>query len=212
MTDAHHAFDPPDNAEPALRSTEDHRDEALGAAAGMADTPPGASTGPAVVADGEFHQLDPRSVRVDRIVGWITAAIVAGVSLLVILIVLLTTRLPVWGPVPMVVAWMLLVGLFVWLAQRWPEISYRHTSYRVDGFGIEIRHGVVWRTIVSVPRSRVQHTDVSQGPLERSQGLGTLVVYTAGTSHARVGLAGLAYERALALRDYLVAGEGADAV
>ena len=45
--------------------------------------------------------------------------------------------------------------------------------------------------MTNVPRSRVQHTDVSQGPLERNHGLGTLVVYTAGTDHAKVELGGL---------------------
>ena len=61
----------------------------------------------------------------------------------------------------------------------------------------------MWRSVTHVPRSRVQHTDVSQGPLERRYGLGTLVVYTAGTDHARVSLPGLAWETALALRDEL---------
>jgi membrane protein YdbS with pleckstrin-like domain len=56
----------------------------------------------------------------------------------------------------------------------------------VDARGLEIRRGVFWRSVVNVPRSRVQHTDVSQGPLERSYGLGTLIVYTAGTDHAQV--------------------------
>lgn len=176
--------------------------------------PPGPSSSPgippAAVADGEFHHVDPRSISVDRIVGWITAAIVSVSGLFAVLVVLVTMRMPVWVLVPLVAVWLLVVALFAWLAHQWPEISHRYTSYRIDGLGIEIRRGVVWRTIVSVPRSRVQHTDVSQGPLERSHGLGTLVIYTAGTNHARVGLGGLAYERALALRDYLVAGEGAD--
>jgi membrane protein YdbS with pleckstrin-like domain len=71
---------------------------------------------------------------------------------------------------------------------------------------------VFWRTVVNVPRSRVQHTDVSQGPLERRFGLGALVVYTAGTDHARIDLGGLAYETAIALRDHLLPHERDDAV
>jgi len=58
----------------------------------------------------------------------------------------------------------------------------------------------------------VQHTDVSQGPAERSYGLGTLSVFTAGTDHARVGLSGLDHATALAIRDHLLPREGADAV
>ena len=92
------------------------------------------------------------------------------------------------------------------------EIAYRHASYKVDGQGIEIRRGVFWRTIINIPRSRVQHTDVSQGPLERTHELGTLVVYTAGTDHARVDLHGLAHARALRIREHLLPREESDAV
>ena len=77
-----------------------------------------------------------------------------------------------------------------WLSYVWPEVHYRHLSYVLDAEGIEIRSGVWWREVISVPRSRVQHIDVSQGPMERSFGLGRLVVYTAGTDHSRVELAG----------------------
>jgi membrane protein YdbS with pleckstrin-like domain len=82
----------------------------------------------------------------------------------------------------------------------------------VDGRGIEIRRGVVWRKVINVPRSRVQHTDVSQGPLERVHGLGTLAIYTAGTDHAEVSLHGLDHQTSLRIRDHLLPGETSDAV
>ena len=63
-----------------------------------------------------------------------------------------------------------------------------------------------WQTITNVPRSRVQHTDVSQGPIERRYGLGTLIVYTAGTDHSRVTLSGLDFTLAQRLRTHLLPG------
>jgi membrane protein YdbS with pleckstrin-like domain len=42
--------------------------------------------------------------------------------------------------------------------------------------------------------------------------LSTLVVHTAGTEHARVGLPGLSRENALSLRDQLLPHDGRDAV
>lgn len=98
------------------------------------------------------------------------------------------------------------------LAQVWPAKAWRHASYRVSERGIEIRRGVWWRAVITVPRSRVQHTDVTQGPLERSFGLGTLVLYTAGTDHSKVELPGLAYADASAIRDRLAAVDEDDAV
>ena len=103
-------------------------------------------------------------------------------------------------------------GLLAWRAHAWPAIAYGYTSYKVDAQGIEIRRGVFWRTITSIPRSRVQHTDVSQGPLQRTHELGTLVVYTAGTDHARVDLSGLAHARALLVREHLLPKGEADAI
>ena len=89
---------------------------------------------------------------------------------------------------------------------------YRYASYRIDEQGIVIRRGVLVRTVTTVPRSRVQHTDVSQGPIERRFGLGTLSIYTAGTVFAEVALPGLAYETATSIRDMLLPKHGADGV
>jgi uncharacterized protein len=58
---------------------------------------------------------------------------------------------------------------------------------------------------VAVPRTRIQHLDVAQGPVQRRFGLGTLVLHTAGTFSASVALDGLAHETAMALRDDLAA-------
>jgi uncharacterized protein len=166
------------------------------------------------IADGIEHELDPRAVVVQRIAGWIVAGPVMAGLFLVLLLALFLAPLPGW-----ILALLVLLGAtatlgLAWLAHRWPEISHRHAAYKVDGRGIEIRRGVVWRTVINVPRSRVQHTDVSQGPLERGHGLATLVLYTAGTSHARVDLHGLDHATALRIRDHLVlmAAEGDDAV
>jgi membrane protein YdbS with pleckstrin-like domain len=77
---------------------------------------------------------------------------------------------------------------------------------------VDIRTGVVWRRIISVPRSRVQHIDVAQGPIERRYGLATLSIYTAGTGFAKVDLPGVPYPRAVRIRDHLLPGRehGAD--
>ena len=77
---------------------------------------------------------------------------------------------------------------------------------RLDRHGLEIHRGVWWRSRIRVPRSRVQHTDVHQGPLDRRWGLADLTVFTAGTEAAAIRLPGLPAERALALRDALLQG------
>jgi len=163
------------------------------------------------VADGVTRSLDPRVVPLDRLAGYIFTGILSGFIALAALIAWLAAD-SWWLPVAITVAWPVVTAGVLWLSYAWPAIDYRHYFYCVDERGIEIRHGVFWRSVENVPRSRVQHIDVSQGPLERRFGLGKLSIYTAGTEYALVALRGLTHERALRIRDHLLPGETQDAV
>lgn len=163
-------------------------------------------------ADGADRRLDPRYIPLQQKVGWIATACIAAASLVAVLIVWTSTGFSPAALLVLALLWLAMNGALAWHAQGWPAIEYRHMFYRIDGQGIEIRRGVYWREIINIPRSRVQHTDVSQGPLERTHGLGTLVIYTAGTDHARVDLPGLDHRTALGIREQLLPKEEGDAV
>jgi uncharacterized protein len=166
----------------------------------------------APVADGADHQLDPRVIPLERITGGISAAILAAASVFGLTIGLIAGDLPDRLRLLLPLLWAAVTLLAAWHAWRWPPRAYAHTVYRVDDRGIEIRRGVYWRDVINVPRSRVQHIDVTQGPLDRRFGLGTLVIYTAGTSHSRVELGGLEHGRALRIREHLLPSGAGDAV
>jgi membrane protein YdbS with pleckstrin-like domain len=157
------------------------------------------------------ERLDPRSVQAARLGGWIVTAVVLAVVSGGSLFALIRSEAPAvsWIGMGVIVAAIGgLLGLATWLGPLW---SYRSTSLLVDDAGLEIARGVLWRHQISVPRSRIQHTDVTQGPVDRRFGLGTLVIYTAGTEHAAIPIEGLAHETALALRDALLARDVAAA-
>ena len=163
------------------------------------------------VADGVVRQLDPRYVDLQIQTAWITSGVVLVLALGGSTLMMLAKGI---GPGTVSVAAGLVavvVLLAVWLL-RWPPVAYRFESYRVDSDRLEIRSGVYFRAVTTVPRSRVQHTDVSQGPLQRRFGLATLTVHTAGTENAEVELPGLSHEVALKIRDHLLPGNTADAV
>jgi membrane protein YdbS with pleckstrin-like domain len=165
------------------------------------------------VADGIDHQLDPRVIPLNRIAGGIFTAAVAIVSLTAIsLAILASDDMPGVLRIVLPTLWLVLVLFGAWHAYRWPPRAYQHTFYRVDDQGVEIRKGVYWLIVINVPRSRVQHIDVSQGPIARRYGLGTLVIYTAGTDHAKIEIAGLEHGRALRIREHLLPSGSADAV
>jgi len=164
------------------------------------------------LADGSVRPLDPRYVELQRQVGWITSGILTALSTLGLAVVLFVSDASRLGLAAVATAAVVALALLTWFLQRWPAIDYRYASYRVDQAGLEIRGGVYFRHVINVPRSRVQHTDVSQGPVERKYGLATLAIHTAGTEHARVELSGLPHEVAVAIRDHLLPRDLIDAV
>jgi uncharacterized protein len=190
------------------------------APSGVEGPGPGAVEGPGSVAvealpsvaDGVERRLDPRVIDLERTVGWIVTAVVSFGMFLASVSTVIAATWAIWATAGVAIVWLALTVALGWWMQVWPAIYYRHASYIVDANGIEIRRGVVWRTVTNVPRTRVQHTDVSQGPFERRYGVASLVIHTAGTEDSVVTQHGLAHQTALAIRDHLLPREEPDAV
>ncbi|WP_233571937.1 PH domain-containing protein [Halosegnis longus] len=93
---------------------------------------------------------------------------------------------------------------------------YRAWWYAVQADSLHLSRGVLTRVHTVVPFVRVQHVDVSRGPLERALGLSSVVVYTAGSRGADVTIPGLTPDRADRLQQRLkrlaIDAEGEDAV
>lgn len=81
---------------------------------------------------------------------------------------------------------------------------WRRTRWQLDARGLSVQRGLVWRSEVLVPRTRVQHLDLERGPIERRFGLATLVVHTAGTRMNALRQHGFLDADAVALRDALL--------
>jgi membrane protein YdbS with pleckstrin-like domain len=144
--------------------------------------------------------VDPATIAVWRWHAFATTIVLVGVASTVSAIV----GRYLWPALPLLVA--LLGGALSWF---WPAAAYRHLRFGVDAAGIVIQRGVFFRSHIALPRVRIQHTDVSQGPLQRRFGVGTLKLYTAGSAYTKIELPGLAHPEAVELRDALLA-EGED--
>ena len=155
-------------------------------------------------AGGADQWLDPASVTAARLAGavWVAAGSLSGLT--VVVAAALATPLGILCTAVLGAAVLVLAAATAAACYLWPPVRYRHIRYRLDAQGVTIRRGVVWRTVTSVPTSRVQHTDVSRGPVQRYFDLATLVIHTAGTRNASVTLSGLGHRAALALRDRLI--------
>ena len=84
-----------------------------------------------------------------------------------------------------------------------PQRIYARLSYRLTERLLQVVRGWLFHVDTVVPLVRVQHIDVTRGPLEKMFGVATLVVHTAGTHNSIVTLPGLAPERAAAIRDII---------
>jgi len=140
-----------------------------------------------------METLDPR-VRVGWFAGvFVVAALVGGLLVGV-------RRFVVTFSSALVVVSVLAVAV---LGVAYVVFSYRAWRYEIRDDDLYLEHGVFTRVTTVVPFVRVQHVDTQRGPVERLLGLGSVVIYTAGSRGADVTIPGLTPERATALQDRL---------
>ena len=162
--------------------------------------PPGADVG----ENQGFLRLAPEKIRFDQRTSYVGCLIflpliTAGAIALLIAFWSITWVIALTG-----FSWMFLVALAIYFAHFWPAIAYRNTSWRLNEIGMEIHRGVLWKHRIAIPVSRVQHVDVSQGPVQRMFMLSTIAIHTAGTQNATVELEGLNHSVAMEVRDALI--------
>lgn len=139
--------------------------------------------------------LHPNQLWVLRVRGLITAVPILLAAVMADLGPLRETPVPL-GAVSAAVLLMLVAGLVVL-----PPRRYRAWAYREEADELHIRSGLLVRSATVVPFGRVQHIDITHGPIERRLGLATLVLHTAGTRGASVPLPGLLQAEAEGMRD-----------
>jgi hypothetical protein len=105
-----------------------------------------------------------------------------------------------------------LLGVLALFSILQPLLSYVFWRYAIGEQLLVARFGILWRSEKSIPISRLQHVDLTRGPVERLFGLATLVVFTAGTEEATFRVPGLAVDRAQGLRDQILATRGDDVI
>jgi membrane protein YdbS with pleckstrin-like domain len=145
----------------------------------------------------DYSKIDDRVIRLWHLSNTITV----GVLLLILLalVIFLGNARP-----GLLIAWCVVLPIALALAYWFAYKLCRSWRYRIDSAVLETHRGVIFHTTQLVPLARLQHVDIHQGPFERSFGLATLVLHTAGGQQAAVYIPGLDADHAIVLRDYLV--------
>lgn len=151
-----------------------------------------------------YKPVSEKSVSLDRLIGYVVMCVVMLIVVCSTAPLFLIPKMPWWGVGAIIAGWFALGAVLFFFAQVHPQWAFERTRWALTDEGFEILRGIVWRHHIAIPAARVQHVDVSQGPLQRIYDLGTITLHTAGTANASVELGGLEHAVALRLRDELV--------
>ena len=105
--------------------------------------------------------------------------------------------------------WIIMAFGFLVVTYRW--FSDKAKFYALREHDISFYSGLFFKKLVTQPACRIQHVEVSQGPLDRLAKLATLQVYSAGSGLQTFGIPGLpqalAHQLRQSLTEQLVASE-----
>lgn len=166
---------------------------------------------PATIAppmpDDAPRRLDPALLRVWGMASVITAIVFLVITFAIAMIALFSQTL--------IAALGGLAFFVIFLISCWTGISYNPRyydswRYTLRERDLDITFGVWWHTRRCIPRSRVQHVDIQQGPIARSFGIVDVSLFTAGTTAAVVTIPGISPAEAERLRTELLSAEATD--
>ncbi len=146
------------------------------------------------LAQGVWHQVSPKYVRVQFIAIGIWLALVV-VAIVVVAFFLHQSWVWIPGGIALVV--------FVWILAITPRQA-RSIGYQLRADDLVFRRGILWQRLVAVPYGRMQLVDITHGPLDRGFGIAQLKFVTAAAATGVV-IPGLPQATAEMLRDHLVA-------
>lgn len=136
-----------------------------------------------------------------RISNLITGVVVAGFAVIPDLIIRKSAEK--WPLFPFAIPFfvlVLIVGLGQWIVGR----SFECYRYELGEDDLAVAKGVFWKSWRFVNRNRIQHVDLSSGPIARALGLVHVSVFVGGMQAAAVSIPGLSTHDAELLRSKLI--------
>jgi uncharacterized protein len=155
---------------------------------------------PPVNIDAPLRSL-PTAARTRWRVQGAVLGLVLGMMLAVVPTVALAMVLESWVAV-LVPPLFGIVGIALGVA--WANARYRRFGYALSEEAVRVRDGVVIHSDAVAPFFRVQHVDITRGPLQLSFDLATLTIHTAAPA-ADVRLPDLRADDAERVRDEILA-------
>ena len=148
------------------------------------------------VAALNFTQLDPRY----RTVSYISTTLFFSFLFIVANIIVFANGGGLkWWVGAVYLVWLVWFGLGMWTVQK----RYDLTGYALRQRDIIYKTGLLGRSVTTIPFNRIQHCEITEGPIQKSFKLASLKVYTAGGSGSDLSIPGLHRDDAAMIKEYL---------
>ena len=102
--------------------------------------------------------------------------------LFIVLLVIIKAAVPDVHILPVLVVITIIDVAVVVFTLVWIPHYFKSIKYIVSDDFVRIQKGAVWKRFTTIPFEKVQNVEIFQGPIERSFGLGKILVHTAGYS------------------------------
>ena len=136
-------------------------------------------------------------------IGWMFGRVINAVFLAMMAVfaeATLARWVPLRPPLFGLLVFVIVLALGLWHAR----LLFTSWKWALQPDDVVASYGVVWRVSRSIPRVRVQHVDVSSGPIDRALGLVEVSRHVAGSAGPVLTIPGLAPAEAETLREALL--------
>ena len=149
----------------------------------------------------DFEQLDPNLIRAERLSSLLFFSVLSfGAVVGWIAFAFLGWGLRDYRTWAILLLGSLLLAALGWWFYRYPLLRWQMTKLKESDRGLELHRGIYWQHKIFIPRERIQHTDIIQGPISRKFQIADLVINTAGNHNYEIRIEGLNESRAKTLR------------
>ena len=147
----------------------------------------------------EFNNLDPSYARLVCLDVALVECLIAAIGITIWWFAEIPEQLKeqassTWGPV---LLFMAIFPLYVFKAKR-------AIKYSIRDHDLVLKSGLFWQKEVIQPIRRIQHVELTRGPLEKRIGLANISLFSAGTSGATFTIPGLRLITAARIRLYVL--------
>lgn len=148
------------------------------------------------VSELHFKQLDPKS----RTAEYISTTVLFAILFVAVNILVFTLGGGfVWWVGALYAGWLALFGLSMWLVEK----NYEVTGYAMRQRDIVFQTGVITRGVTTIPFKRIQHCEITEGPIQKLFKLASLKIFTAGGSSSDLSISGIQKEDAAMIKEFI---------